>query len=367
MTDYEDISKLIAAEILGKELDEEQRRRLEAWKAEPGHAELYAQIASLQEADQVAALHNTGYGELSARAWRGRVHRTRRLVARWTVSVVAAAACVAAVVLGIDFLQMPHQAIAPVDVPTLTAQASRTVTLRLSDGREMAVDPERGLTPEMSAMIQEAEWAQIDVARGTDMDITLHDGTRAWLGAESSMRIPSRFDGERRVAVSGEVCLDVAHDAEHPFTVATSRGDVRVLGTRFNISDYPGKPLSVTLERGSVQFTAKDGRKRLMKPDQTLTYDERNGALDIKEGSGSAATSWTVDEFVFTDEPLEAIMQTLGRWYDFEPEFADASLGKMRFSGRLDRRQNVEVLLDAFSATEDVRFLKEGHTIRVTK
>lgn len=359
---------MISAEILGQELTEEQQQRLQAWKSLPGHDALYREIASLHEADKLSELQNTGYGLRNAALWRHNLNAGRRNVARWIFTAIASAACVAAVIFGVRYAGIsptatPEQIVSP----GLTACNSGGIVLRLDDGTQMPIDPRTGLTHEMVSRIEDAEWAQIDVGRKAEFNLVLEDGTQAWLGAESSLRIPSHFKGERRVALSGQVCLDVAHDVKKPFTAVTSRGDIHVLGTRFSITDYPGRPLSVTLERGSVRFTALDGKNCQLKPDQTLTYDSSTGALETHETDASGATAWTSDTFVFTDEPLWQIMENLSRWYDFETEFTSPQLRDLRFSGRLHRGDDLNPLLDAFSATENVKFRHTGGKIIISK
>ena len=54
------------------------------------------------------------------------------------------------------------------------------------------------------------------------------------------MRFPNCFSGEKReIYVKGEVYLEVARDEEHPFVVYAGENEVRVLGTRFNLTAYP--------------------------------------------------------------------------------------------------------------------------------
>ena len=80
------------------------------------------------------------------------------------------------------------------------------------------------------------------------------------LNSASELRYPVRFTGtERKVFLTGEAYFEVERGESKPFLVHTSRGCVKVLGTEFNVRDYPEEHRVVTtLVNGSVQFTGKE-------------------------------------------------------------------------------------------------------------
>ncbi len=56
--------------------------------------------------------------------------------------------------------------------------------------------------------------------RGGQYQLTLPDGTKAWLNAESSITYPTTFTSNKReVSISGEVYFEVARNASKPFKV----------------------------------------------------------------------------------------------------------------------------------------------------
>ncbi len=97
------------------------------------------------------------------------------------------------------------------------------------------------------------------VPRGNRIRISLADGTKVWLNAESRLVYPSRFGpGRREVAVKGEAYFDVAADAARPFIVKAGGMDVEVLGTQFNLNTYSGA-IYATLTQGKVRTAAAGG------------------------------------------------------------------------------------------------------------
>ncbi|MFR7879195.1 MAG: FecR family protein, partial [Butyricimonas paravirosa] len=86
----------------------------------------------------------------------------------------------------------------------------------------------------------------------------LADGTRVWLNAQSELRYPVQFIGNQRVVyLKGEGYFEVTSNEEKPFIVRTlSDVEVKVLGTRFNVSAYEDDAdVTTTLAEGSVEVT----------------------------------------------------------------------------------------------------------------
>ncbi|MEJ0082006.1 MAG: FecR domain-containing protein [Puia sp.] len=63
---------------------------------------------------------------------------------------------------------------------------------------------------------------------------------KSMLNASSSLKYPEIFnDSVRRVELDGEAYFEVAKDAKHPFIVMAGKNSVRVLGTHFDVNNYP--------------------------------------------------------------------------------------------------------------------------------
>ena len=83
--------------------------------------------------------------------------------------------------------------------------------------------------------------------------LTLADGTRMELNAQTSVQIEN-LPHERRVRLaSGEAFFTVSKDKSRPFIVTTPAGSVRVTGTVFNVRSEASAQLEVTVVEGSVE------------------------------------------------------------------------------------------------------------------
>ena len=80
---------------------------------------------------------------------------------------------------------------------------------------------------------------QLVIPYGNQSRIVLSDNTVVWLNAGSRLVYPTHFkERTREVMLIGEGFFEVAKNAEKPFVVKVSGIDIRVLGTKFNVSAY---------------------------------------------------------------------------------------------------------------------------------
>lgn len=103
---------------------------------------------------------------------------------------------------------------------------------------------------------KDAQPQTITVPAGQRAQITLADGTRVWLNAQSTLTYASDFGrNDRNVELDGEAYFEVAKNKKLPFYVHTEMHKVRVVGTSFNVCAYKGsKEFETTLVEGIVDI-----------------------------------------------------------------------------------------------------------------
>ena len=86
----------------------------------------------------------------------------------------------------------------------------------------------------------------IKIPYGKRFELQLSDGTIVHLNSGTTLKYPVKFiaSGNRQVFLDGEAFFDVAKDKTHPFVVNADNLNVRVLGTHFNVSNYPEDKLT---------------------------------------------------------------------------------------------------------------------------
>jgi len=169
--------------------------------------------------------------------------------------------------------------------------------------------------------------------------VTLADGTRASLNAQTKVEI-SFARSERHVRLaSGEALFEVTHDPSRPFLVETDAGVVRVTGTRFNVRLEPGRRVEVTVLEGSVEVRPADSgaaAAHALRPgDQLRLAERRTTIVHLSPESLDNVASWRDGAIVFEDTPLADACARFARYHDREirvaPAIAHARLGG-RFS-----------------------------------
>lgn len=172
--------------------------------------------------------------------------------------------------------------------------------------------------------------------------ITLSDGTKVWLNAESSISFPVAFiESERKVSVTGEAYFEVAHDATHPFIVSKDEMKVQVLGTHFNVNTDQ-KIIKVTLLQGSVKVYNTEKNSIKLSPGQQAKIDgdiKVINKVDLDE-----VMAWKNGLFFFNNTSLRQVMQQLAQWYDMDIVYK-GDIPAIEFAGEMERSLNLSEVL----------------------
>lgn len=222
------------------------------------------------------------------------------------------------------------------------------------------------LYPEQKNNRQEIIYNTIMVPRAGEYRLTLADGTRVWLNADSELKYPVDFpSGPRRVFLRGEAYFEVAKNEKQPFLVEVGNMEVEVLGTKFNInaSRIDGS-YQTTLVEGKVRVSNHRTTESLvLRPDQQA--QSKDGHFCVKEVDARVYTAWREGKFYFESEPLEEIAAQLERWYDVQFFFTRESLRKDEFTGVIRKDYTADRILDIITKTTNVKFEIRGRTISV--
>lgn len=212
---------------------------------------------------------------------------------------------------------------------------------------------------------------KIEIPQGGEYQLTLADGTRVWLNAESIFEYPVNFSERQRVVrLSGEAYFEVAHDSSSPFEILTN-DDVRikVLGTTFNVHSYNDlSDILITLVEGAVAVGHHQTEARLA-PNQQAVFDRSKNKLTVRDvPDAKTYCSWKNGMFVFEGESLEIIMEALSKWYDVEIISEQIDLKQYgHFSMNIDRGENLIPILTMMKQITGLTFRIEGKKVYLSQ
>lgn len=374
------IADVIASFLKGEKITPYEIEMLDGWVAESEeNRKIFAGLCEEENYE----LWVKEYREIDAdRAFRLvddriRLSRSRRF--RMYSGIAAAVVCLLTVASVFLFVGVEDK---PQEVASLIAGGTSKAWLTLENGEKIMLEhvdtllqqTKNAVTikssgqihyrPRTDSVIPVIEYNTLETPRGGEFLLFLPDGSEVWLNAESRLKFPVSFDGKQReVELAGEAYFKVVRDSDRPFIVKTSRSEITVLGTEFCIRDYLDEPNRTTLVKGAVRVSGFKGEACILQPNEQAKIED--GEIRVSEVEPFYFTAWKDGYFIFHEATLETIMAELAKWYDFEYCFADSRSARVVLSARLQKHENIEVVLDILSRTDEVRFTQKEKTIIV--
>lgn len=286
--------------------------------------------------------------------WKMVSRRTTRVLPRyfnWRVAASSAAVIIGLLVVGYVYFQnsgqlqkdqLPQNAITlemeDGSVRIIEENSSATLT----DGKGTVLGQQKGneIVYSDAEVGDELVYNTLKVPFGKRFELSLSDGTKAYLNAGSSLKYPVKFlrDLDRNVYITGEAFLEVAKDAKRPFIVNTEKMNVRVLGTKFNVSSYPEDDNSeVVLVEGAVSLYKAHvdydpSKEVLLKPGYKGSYSKKSNEISKDSVITSLYTSWMKGELIFRNMSFNNIIKKLERHYNVAIENNNTALGAKKFN-----------------------------------
>jgi transmembrane sensor len=147
--------------------------------------------------------------------------------------------------------------------------------------------------------------------------VTLRDGTKVWLNANSSIQYDENFGKDTRtVLLKGEAFFDVTKTGID-FIVQTNNFNIRVKGTKFNVTAFNNDVNEcATLEEGRVVLQVKGNTEAFdMKPGDQVTFNHQSNAVSHKVVHPSSYSLWKEDPLKFQNAALEDILKEIQTRY----------------------------------------------------
>mgnify|MGYP000987693408 FL=1 len=242
-----------------------------------------------------------------------------------------------------------------------------TQKIQEQDGSVLKIDSVMGVQYD-SLSTKRAEkpiYNKIVVPRGGEYFVTLSEGTKVWLDADSELEYPVFFSGDfREVKLKGNAYFCVTKKNDKPFVVRAGEFSLKVYGTEFNVNAYDLQNIETVLVNGSIGFKANESTpERMMEPNELAVSDSRTGLSEIHQVDIYPYIAWKNQNIVFVNERLESIMEKMARWYDVSVEFQDESIRNLHFTGDIKRHANFSIILKALTSSVNVNYKLNGREL----
>lgn len=312
------------------------------------------------------------------------IYNRKRRIRRF---IYAAAACAAVLVISALFLQREidrngEEMIASIDYimgseleseDILFITGNRTASFQSDvdiqiDGNQNAQIKSKDKEAE-AVSIEQHTMNKLIIPYGKRSKIVLSDGTQVWLNSGSTLEFPSTFSEEKReVFLSGEMYIEVATDNSKSFYVHTSGYNVKVYGTKFNVTSYSDTPSSVVLVEGSVSLQSTDRQELFLSPNEQAVYSETTGTFDTRIVDVHSFISWKEGYLSFEDTPVIKALKQIERYYNLSFNYEDdISFQGLTCTGKIILSDNLDNVMTALTLISNTKYKREDKRIYIFK
>ena len=380
------LARIIAASLRGKANDEEQRTLREWLSVSTRNEKIYDGFKDGKRLEQKIVESRQINWEKDYQQFITKRQRTRKNRRMKTIIRYAAILTLPIVAASIFLLQKnDRQAIVSISEVIKPGEHKAVLItgggdrITLSDSTLSPIQEQNGMIvnvmnnkvfytlPEDSLCTQESPiFNTLQIPRGGEYFLTLADGTEVWLNAETEIRYPVQFTGNKRVVyLDGEAYFTVAPDKKKPFTVVSTHASVSVLGTQFNFRAYPDEQdVQTTLVSGSVIMQSEKYKQQVkLLPGEQGVLEKRSANLTKLEVNTYLYTAWKDGRFAFRDARLEDLFNILARWYDLSVFYQSPEAKDIRFTGDLNKTDDFKSILKIIEQNERVTFTVNQRTV----
>lgn len=200
---------------------------------------------------------------------------------------------------------------------------------------------------------------------GQIANVVLPDQTEVWLNSGSHIRYNNEFaSSNREIELVGEAYFSVTKNKNLPLVVSGSPVQVKVLGTKFNVSAYPeDNYFNVILEEGKVVLNS-DRYKNFAKelhPNELAVFNKKTKTLSVKKVNVEHYTSWKDGMINIHNLPLEEVVVKLSKRYNQQFK-VDEKVKQIRYTYTI-KNEPLSDVLQLMETITPVDAVQEGDVI----
>jgi len=210
---------------------------------------------------------------------------------------------------------------------------------------------------ESNAVSEKIVYNELRVPYGKTFNIFLSDGTKVFLNSGTSLKYPVNFgkSKNREVFLVGEAYFEVSKDAIHPFIVNANQMNIKVLGTKFNVSSYTDdSEINTVLVEGSVSLSNDSSPKEesMLKPGFKGSWDKTQSKIVLEKVDTRIYTEWMNGDVIFRNATFEEMTKKLERNYNVKIQNNNIGLNLKKFNASFNK--NIESIDDIMISISEI-------------
>ena len=193
----------------------------------------------------------------------------------------------------------------------------------------------KGKKPESTLPV----YTTVVTENGQTSRIILPDSTIVWLNSGTALSYNNNFSvNNRDIKLKGEAYFKVAINEAIPLIVHSNKLEVKVLGTEFDVSAFPGNDrVSVVLEKGSIELSHVSNKFECftMKPGEIARFDDVNNKLVVNRSDTYEYVSWKDGVLIFNNTSMKEVFSKLELWYGVNIEVNNPKVYDLIFNATI--------------------------------
>lgn len=200
---------------------------------------------------------------------------------------------------------------------------------------------------------------------------TLSDGTSITLNHNSQLQYSEEFnDNSREVSLLGEAFFKVSPNPEKPFIIHAGSVDVKVVGTAFNVNNYPDSSLiEVFVEEGKVMLYTVNlqGVKTdslLLEAGDAGIFDKKTNRLSKSSQVKGSELFWMNKTLIFNKTRLEEVFKLIEEKYDVQITITDPEINNLHLTTRFVD-QPIDDVMKVIAESFHLKYSRNQSTIEI--
>jgi transmembrane sensor len=225
---------------------------------------------------------------------------------------------------------------------------------------------------EIYNIVDPVVYLEKQVPDGKQLKLTLADGSKVWLNANSRFKYPKEFNRSRREVflIEGEAYFDVSHDEKKPFIVISKKLSTQVLGTAFNVRAYRYlSNIQVAVARGKVSVSENDPQNDgktnsiILLPNEQVSVTASIGVMQKQAIDADNVIAWQKGNLSFNNDLFLDVCTVLARKFKVKIHFEQDSLKEYRLTASFARTDRLEDILLVLSSANHLTYQFKGNAI----